>query len=765
MVYTDWLIAYYNLDWNANDVSGNWYNWTVVWAYLNPDRNWIANKAYKFDWDWWTAWTDYSINLWNTLIWNQEDFTIMQIVKPNSISSRNHFFRRNSEFLSQIVYNAWNRQLEFAVYRDSDLWYYRAATNTLPVLWQYFVLACKYTYDVWTNTSTMKMYNNWIMVATSTFTGIRKDIGTWISMGISNLWKFYPLIWVCDEFIVFNKWLSDSDILLYSQTQTIPTANTLWYTWTPRLLQTLTWTYNYSGIINEWTSLFKRYKNWVLVWTSLNYTITDFSSWDALQFSVTPVNRVWESWIETFGSYINIISDTNTSIVPNSSSTSWTKLLIKVYEHERINTVLAQELIDSEVEIDDNLTSFSVAKFSCPLMNIQEDNKIEIYEIWNTDKRVFVWYIYKVEPVRNQFWILHVECRSERALFEKRLLLKTQWCFNVKSFSALPVYPAPYEYETLYRVNQNVGWAYFYERTEFPKSSPVPAWWTPVPPPPPYYVRGYTPFVETTFAVDSATGHVYRVENWAVTNLWTWTGVMLSNMIADLCSDYQQYWENWTYEMDFDDTIDIQRSKWDTYAAILDQMAEQTDAVRDVKDWKVSFKKILWSDYTSWPWYKEIIYNWLYPNTWNTKSISVIWTATRNNIIMATDVNNNMIINDSWYVDRIYGVMTRQYRSWKLSLNAQKMLQNNNIQQRSYVVEVEQNTLDVNIWDKIKLVVENTNSYFDIDSEVYINWKITKYTNASKMITYSVWEMYVQPINTENWLYGMQKDIKLLKLY
>jgi len=118
------------------------------------------------------------------------------------------------------------------------------------------------------------------------------------------------------------------------------------------------------------------------------------------------------------------------------------KLLVKVIEHEFIDNVLTQEIIDSEVVIENNIQTFSIATFSMPLIQIEEDNIVEIYEIGNTDKRVFRGYVYKVEPVWKQWGIINVECRSEKAIFNKRRALKTKSRFNVTSVASLPQRPA-----------------------------------------------------------------------------------------------------------------------------------------------------------------------------------------------------------------------------------------------------------------------------------------------------------------------------------
>jgi len=439
------------------------------------------------------------------------------------------------------------------------------------------------------------------------------------------------------------------------------------------------------------------------------------------------------------------------------------QVLIKVYEHEFINTVITQELIDSKIEIDESLSEFWVAKFSIPMINIQEDNKIEIREIWNTDKKIFTGYIYKIEPVRKQFGVLNIECRSEKALMNKRLFLKNKSQYEVYDIDHLPVYwtdPTIFKDWRNLWLNQSLTWVYFLKELVIPEQPKV---WPPILP---YYSFWFINFIDTTFVVDKTTNNIYRIEDWQLLDEWPWTEITIPMVLDDMIDDYSNiYNEPRTYETDFIGNISLDMKRWDNYFDILSEIANQNNASWDIQDWVIKMKQLLWNDYTSWYWYKEIIYNWLYPNNSNIKSINVIWTATRNNIIIAEDSRNNKMFDDSWYIDRIYWVWKNEFRSWNLYLNLQKMLVSWNQVQRTYEVEVEQNTLDVNIWDKIKLVVENTNSYFDINSDVIIIKKNTVYNNWSKKINYWIWEIWVYPMNVENWLYWIQRSVKLLKLW
>jgi len=343
------------------------------------------------------------------------------------------------------------------------------------------------------------------------------------------------------------------------------------------------------------------------------------------------------------------------------------KLLIKVIEHEFIDTVLTTEIIDSEVVIEEDIGTFAVARFSMPLIDIEEYNIVEIYEVENTDKRIFRGYVYKIEPVRQQFWIVNIECRSEKAIMNDRKVLSDK------------------DY-----IDKDI---------------------------------------------------------WFILN--------------DLISDYSTY-ETWTYEADFTKTINLKTNEWDDYFWLLDELAEQCEAQRDILDKKILFKKSIWTDKTSWPWYQEITYNGLFPNNSNISNIKVVGTATRSNIIIGKwQEDTTHTATD--YIDRLYWVAFEKFREGDVVEKTEKQLDKQNKSQRIYEVTVEQNTILADVGDKVKLIVENTNSFFDIDSDVYVIGKTINYTNWSKITNYRVWELDLDVINIENWLYGIQKSVKLLK--
>lgn len=80
MSLKDWIIAYYNMEWNARDTGGSNLNWTVSWATLTTDQLWQADRAYSFDW------TDDVISLQPiTTLDSTIDYTIYIVAKFGAI--------------------------------------------------------------------------------------------------------------------------------------------------------------------------------------------------------------------------------------------------------------------------------------------------------------------------------------------------------------------------------------------------------------------------------------------------------------------------------------------------------------------------------------------------------------------------------------------------------------------------------------------------------------------------------------------------------
>ena len=389
---------------------------------------------------------------------------------------------------------------------------------------------------------------------------------------------------------------------------------------------------------------------------------------------ITTIDLIDQSWnvLDSTSSQVQVYwTKPLKSKKKNNNISSNFCVIWKFSPNQRSNNIITQEIIESELRIEDDLNWFNIANFQIPFIDwIEEDVRVDLYEVWNVDTKIFSWFIYKIEPIRNNRWVINIECRSEKAIFNKRLILSD------KSFS------------------------------------------------------------------------------------W----VSIKTILNDVLDDYNTYWDRRTLSCDFDKNITIDIKQGDKYFDVLDELSEQCEANRDIRDWVVLFKQNIWTDYSNGDTYQEIYFNWFYPNTCNISSIKVSWTATQSNIVMVKDRGWNVTIDSTWYVDFVYWVWKLEIRDWDTADKLAKFKQTSNQKQRNYEIDLEQNVILANIWDKLKLVVENTNSFFDINTTVSIIKKNTVYTNASKQVSYTVWEIKVTPQNIENRLFGIQKDIRLLQI-
>lgn len=355
------------------------------------------------------------------------------------------------------------------------------------------------------------------------------------------------------------------------------------------------------------------------------------------------------------------------------------EVIAKIYESMRSNTPILQEKIISEIKIDEDLSSFDIAIFQLPVSSLVEEyNKIELYEVNNwIDTLIFSWYIYKVQPIRRQFWLYNVTCRSEKALLQERNLLS-----------------------------------------------------------------------------------------------WYWTLVKpLSNIIQELLSWYNALWENWQVQCDINVSIIYSAYLNDSIYDILDDFAKKYNAVWKVQKWVILFSETLWIDRSvDWPYYQELSYDNNQPWSANIADVSVDSDATRKNIVIAKDYywwwqvdTSNVSIDGKVYWVKCEDIFTAIANTIQMQEAVTNLLAKINRKQRTYSFTAEQNTINANVGDRVRIVIENTNSDFDINWDILVLKKSTTYTNATKMSSYTTWELQASPFTYSNWFLWVEKAIRYLQ--
>jgi len=338
----------------------------------------------------------------------------------------------------------------------------------------------------------------------------------------------------------------------------------------------------------------------------------------------------------------------------------------------RDDTVIAQQQIDSTIDIVEDLEYFWYANFTMPIIDgVEEDVIVELYNVQVTDILIFRGYIHQIKPIRQQFWLMEITLRAEKAMLYRRLVLS-----------------------------------------------------------------------DTSYSSDD-----------------------IKDVLEWLVSVYNSsYGENRTVDTDFTKNVSIDVKTGDNLYDILDELAEQCEAQRKIENWEILFKRQIGEDKSTGSNYQEVVYNWTSPSNANIASIDVVWTALRANVVVGVDSSWSKSVDNSQYSSVLYGVKYEVFRDWNLSDKITQKLDKVNRLQRSYSVDVEQNTIDAEIWDKIKLVVENTNSFFDFNGSVFVKKKNTTIDNWSFNTTYELEEFVTTPSDTVSFLRGIKKNIKLLQI-
>ena len=218
--------------------------------------------------------------------------------------------------------------------------------------------------------------------------------------------------------------------------------------------------------------------------------------------------------------------------------------------------------------------------------------------------------------------------------------------------------------------------------------------------------------------------------------------------IQNLFNQYNIYWLNYVISSDIADTIELLEIKtWDTFFSVMDAIAQQFTAYRDIEWNVVKLSRMLWVDRTTGSNYTEAYFNWLYPSENNIKEITWWSVSQRFNVLIAVNQTTKQVLSN--YAGLFYWSRLQEFRDWTIANQAQEFLNNGDKDKRNYKFEIEENTITADVWDKIKVIVQNTNQYFDIDTSCMVTNKIIEYKQWKK-VSYQFQEFPTQTLTTEN---------------
>lgn len=234
--------------------------------------------------------------------------------------------------------------------------------------------------------------------------------------------------------------------------------------------------------------------------------------------------------------------------------------------------------------------------------------------------------------------------------------------------------------------------------------------------------------------------------SWPVTN------------IQNIFNQYNTYWLNYIISSDITDNIEqIDIKTGDSFFSVMDSIAQQFTAYRDI-DWNVvKLSKTLWIDRTTGANYTEAYFNWLYPSENNIKTITGGSVSQRFNVLVAKNETTTQVLSNYLWV--FYWARLQEFRDWALADKAQSFLDLWDKDKRNYKFEIEENTINADVWDKIKVIVQNTNQYFDIDASCMVVKKTIEYKQW-KRVSYEFQEFPTMSLTTENFNRRINQQIQ-----
>lgn len=240
----------------------------------------------------------------------------------------------------------------------------------------------------------------------------------------------------------------------------------------------------------------------------------------------------------------------------------------------------------------------------------------------------------------------------------------------------------------------------------------------------------------------------------------TFTAQALSSILQKLLEPYNtEFNEDWGFEIQKEETLSLEIAQGDDYYDIFDEICEQKELFWTVVDGTVHFKKH-GEDLRA----TQILeYNGLSPNPWNITNIELIGTASGGNVVLVEDSKWNLTVDKSQYSGVLTGVVSKQIRKGDDSEKAKQFAKEQARPQRKYKIQVANWSIVANLWDRIKVEVVNTNSFYDYSGEAIVQSKTTSYSNASKVVVYGIQEFLVTSLSAENRVENVEKAIKFLR--
>lgn len=246
----------------------------------------------------------------------------------------------------------------------------------------------------------------------------------------------------------------------------------------------------------------------------------------------------------------------------------------------------------------------------------------------------------------------------------------------------------------------------------------------------------------------------------------TYTSKTITEIMEDILWDWNSaYSENWIFSSNDTTLISKDFKNWDNIYDILEELSWLVWCVWDVDENEIIVADLIGTDKTTWLDYTALIYNWLDPYESNITKPQTKSYSTVSNVVIWIDSTTKSLKTDATSI-ATFGALweSKTFRDWDLADQTQQYLDSKKFEQRMFDFETIVSWLWVKIWDKLKLIIENANSYLNFEWDVIVNTVKIEYKNRSKTETIGVSDIYVWVDTIFNRLRQIEKNIKLLNL-
>ena len=241
----------------------------------------------------------------------------------------------------------------------------------------------------------------------------------------------------------------------------------------------------------------------------------------------------------------------------------------------------------------------------------------------------------------------------------------------------------------------------------------------------------------------------YILKNKSVVSGQIFTWVSISSCLTTLLSAWNAAWAGENYSVSTTSTYNItskQVKTGDNLYDIIEEVVSSAECVWDCVGGVIKIAPSLGVDYTTWTVLKELIYDAEEIYFSNITDFKLESFGSIANIIYGSDGTNNTVRSDSASI-ALFSPLTESKSFRKTDVTwlwneTQSYLNKTKGEQFSYVLKVDSQRFEADVWDKIILTIQNLSPDLDFSWYGFINRKKMKLVNATMQVEYELSDKY-----------------------